>query len=59
VKGYAGQLILWPSSGFVDGVASSQFKLIQSLNENKLISTQGKFSSGEKIMDCYTIDLIH
>ena len=47
ISGKAGSLVLKHSGSFVDGVASSQFEVIQCSIEDKLIGSKGNFKSGE------------
>jgi hypothetical protein len=57
IKGISGYLIIRHLGRFVDGVASSQFEVIQSSIEDKLIGSNGDFTSGENGQACYTIHL--
>lgn len=58
IKGTSGYLTLRHLGRFADGVASSQFKVIQSSIEDKLIGLKGDFTSGENGLAHYTIDLV-
>jgi hypothetical protein len=55
VKGVSGYLVLRHLGKFVDGVASSQFEVIQSSIEDKLIGSKGEFTSGENGLANYSI----
>lgn len=57
VNGILGSLILRHIGRFVAGVASSQFEVIQSSNEDKLIGAKGHFISGENGQANYTIEV--
>ena len=57
VKDNSGYLILRHIDRFVDGVASSQFEVIQSSIEDKLIGSNGDFTSGDNGQADYTLYL--
>lgn len=57
VNDASGSMILRHLGRFVDGVASSQFEVIQSTFEDKLIGAKGDFTSGENGQAHYTIEL--
>ena len=57
VNGISGYLILRHLGRFVDGVASSQFEVIQSSVEDKLMGSKGDFTSGGNGVTHYTIHL--
>ena len=57
VNDTSGYLTLRHVGQFVDGVASSQFEVIQSSINDKLIGLKGEFSSGENGLAGYTIYL--
>jgi hypothetical protein len=58
IKGILGYLIIRHLGRFVDGVASSQFEVIENSIEDKLIGENGDFTSGENGLACYTLYLI-
>jgi len=55
INGKSRNLILRHLGRFVDGVASSQFVVIQSSIEDKLIGAKGDFTSGENGRAHFTI----
>jgi hypothetical protein len=57
VKDNSGCLILRHVGRFVDGVANSQFEVIQSSIDDKLIGSNGDFTSGDNGQANYTIYL--
>lgn len=58
INGLSGSLILRHIGRFVDGIASSQFEVIQSSFEDKLIGSKGDFTSGENGQADYAIHQI-
>jgi hypothetical protein len=57
VKGMSSYLVLRHIGRFVDGVASSQFEVTQSSSEDKLVGSNGDFTSGENGQAHYIIHL--
>jgi hypothetical protein len=57
VKGISGFLILRHLGQFVNGVASSQFEVMQSSIEDEFIGLKGEFTSGENGMATYLIPM--
>ncbi|GAC16990.1 hypothetical protein GARC_0008 [Paraglaciecola arctica BSs20135] len=57
VNDISGYLILRHLGQFVNGVASSQFEIIQSSIDDNLIGLKGDFTSGENGVAGYTIHL--
>ena len=57
INGSSGLLILRHLGRFVNGVASSQFEVLQSSIDDKLIGVKGDFSSGENGQASYIIYL--